>query len=143
MRFKIETLGRYGWTNDTLGPVERRTTYATREKAQASIEEMRGSGPDWRDAEYRVVEVAEQFVVLVDDMEKLPEGRMYAATIYKWDGDPTLVDDEAIFADFMTKRDDYHVERTRQFSTPSLALNAGLVLARKRHATVIHAATLY
>jgi hypothetical protein len=82
-------------------------------------------------------------VVLVDDMEKLPEGRMYAATLYKWDGDPELVLDEAIFEDFMTKRDDYHIERTHQFSTPSLALNAGLTLARKRRGTVIHTATLY
>jgi len=55
--YRIETMRDGMWTADGMGD-ERRRAYSTRAEAEASIENLRTCGPDWRDADYRVVEVA-------------------------------------------------------------------------------------
>lgn len=41
------------WTTDGIGD---QNEFATAEAAEAAIEELRAIGPDWADADYRVVE---------------------------------------------------------------------------------------
>lgn len=56
MSYKIETLRDGRWATDGLGD-EASYTYPSRASAEASIARLRECGPDWRGAEYRVVEV--------------------------------------------------------------------------------------
>jgi len=55
MKFKIQCRDSFGnWDESVIGPETQ--IFETREGAEAAITDLRTLGPDWTDAEYRVVE---------------------------------------------------------------------------------------
>jgi len=58
MSFSIETRSNRRWNTDGVdgGDTSGLNTFSTREEAEAAIKSLRQAGPDWKRAEYRVVE---------------------------------------------------------------------------------------